>query len=1405
MNNEYNNFTYLNQLIHNGEKEVQLEHDIILGENEEKKFYNGIRINSDNIIIDADGHTIDARGLTRIFNITAENFIIKNVTLKNGTNKYGSAVIVKSETKGSFENCVFTCNSSEYGGALYNQKASIKISDCKFYENTSQRGAGITNHEGNITIKDSEFKNNKVGKYGGAIHNGYGKIDIMDCNFLENSANLDGGALSNFRGMVEIENTLFTGNKSEDRGGAVHNYIFATIKLTNCRFSENCANMGGALLNNSHAILTVNDSVFENNHSKDSYSDDIYNDSTLYLKESTFNNPRKSIVNNYKVYLTNDIIKNSIHNKGQQFTKLQSKEQDFTYLKDIIQNNRDNIILDYDIILDVWNNEDEKFSNGFEIGDDDLIIDGRGHVIDTQNNKDLFKFTGKNVHLKNLTLKGKIYVDKDATCIIEKSTIEVGKIINEGELIVSNCTFTNNYETALLNNNQLIIKNSDFKDNFKSIRNYNGELKVSDSSFRNNKTAIVNKSKLKLENIMFKDNYGLNGGAVYNCNENALIEIFDSKFIHNNAKSGGAVYNQSGLISINNCNFIENHSKKGAAITNIEGTITINDTLFHKNNADNYGGAIFSHQGKINIMKCNFIENSAVLTEIGYGGAIYAADLYGFDFESIIISNSSFKNNNAIKGGAIFNRTKLIVNDVNFNNNSAYESGGAILNEYKAYISDSDFSKNKSLSDKGHGGAIYNSYKTWDDNENFIDGDYYASYPTLTTMGVVMVKNTKFEENESKNEYSNDIFNKSSMILNNLYFNTSVQSILNNKNCYILSEKDEIIKKIQNNSAIITLLEENQKNFKYFNNSLVSKNIQLNYDIKHDCYYGRDDEDILINNDDILIDGQNHIINSQSEGKIVINGNNVTLKNIVLKGLIEIEVESSCTLENVSIQEGTLINHSNLIIKNSLFNKSGKICNMGKLTIINSEISENNSEDEIIENDAILKLINVNIKYNVSEHIIQNNKFLAITGCRLSDNEIEDSTIVNDGKSGSITETIFKNNNSIYEIHNKSELTIKDLKIEHKKAENIFNEGKIVIMDQEVEKTIRNCGKIDYGIRIKDSNDFTKLNEIISKNKNETVLNDDFIFREYDRKYFEGGIKLDSDDYIIDGRNNKIDADYISRVFIINAKRIRINNIHFVHGHTYEDINNSTAVCGGVIVICPDADVILENCLFEKNISEKYAGTILNLGKLEIVNCKFRENKAEENGGVILNKGILKVNNTKFDSNCAKKGGVIYNLENGLIEIFNTEFINNTARHGGCIYNNGKSLIEYSYFINNDVSGHMGHGGAICNDDELTINNSIFENNTAYNFGHGGAIANLNYGTLRITDSLFESCRAFNGGAIFCSIDSRNTIENTELSNNVARHYGGAIDNWEAILNTYNLKMKNNRAWRGNSIYTSRY
>lgn len=75
------NFTYLNKLIHSGEKEIKLEHDIIYEKGEKSMC---IFVDVNDIVIDGNGHSIDARGLTRIFIIKGRNVTIKNIKLQNG-------------------------------------------------------------------------------------------------------------------------------------------------------------------------------------------------------------------------------------------------------------------------------------------------------------------------------------------------------------------------------------------------------------------------------------------------------------------------------------------------------------------------------------------------------------------------------------------------------------------------------------------------------------------------------------------------------------------------------------------------------------------------------------------------------------------------------------------------------------------------------------------------------------------------------------------------------------------------------------------------------------------------------------------------------------------------------------------------------------------------------------------------------------------------------------------------------------------------------------------------------------------------------------------------------------------------------------------------------------------------
>ena len=70
------------------------------------------------IIIDGDGHTLDAKKSSRIFNVTADNVVLKNINFINGNalgfyeNFYGGGAIHWSGNNGSIQNCTFKANTA---------------------------------------------------------------------------------------------------------------------------------------------------------------------------------------------------------------------------------------------------------------------------------------------------------------------------------------------------------------------------------------------------------------------------------------------------------------------------------------------------------------------------------------------------------------------------------------------------------------------------------------------------------------------------------------------------------------------------------------------------------------------------------------------------------------------------------------------------------------------------------------------------------------------------------------------------------------------------------------------------------------------------------------------------------------------------------------------------------------------------------------------------------------------------------------------------------------------------------------------------------------------------------------------------------------------------------------------
>lgn len=234
---------------------------------------------------------------------------------------------------------------------------------------------------------------------------------------------------------------------------------------------------------------------------------------------------------------------------------------------------------------------------------------------------------------------------------------------------------------------------------------------------------------MTLKNIVFKNGYDAQGGAVYSLYGNLNVEncIFQDNTAYDN---GGAIYQSGGTLTVKNSQFISNKvdsSRKechGGAIYLYNGHAKISKSVFKYNTciskllkkhsqATKYqfgGGAVYLNEGSNHeIEECEFTGNKAS----NHGGAVYA-----YKAKSLKINKCIFKKNRSLfeDGGAITfnNGKKLTIKNSKFYNNRAYEDGGvmdAVSNSKKTYITITGCLFQGNIANKG-GGVFWMGLKS---------------------------------------------------------------------------------------------------------------------------------------------------------------------------------------------------------------------------------------------------------------------------------------------------------------------------------------------------------------------------------------------------------------------------------------------------------------------------------------------------------------------------------------------------------------------------------------------------------------------------------------------------------------------------------------------------------------------
>ncbi|WP_428059640.1 autotransporter domain-containing protein [Candidatus Avelusimicrobium stercoris] len=260
----------------------------------------------------------------------------------------GGALFTNDITAGSgrgtaltdIKNTTFKANTSDEGGAIFQNNAFIKIDGGKFLDNkaSSQGGAilqatpapGPKDAGGKLTILNSEFITNTaadgagaIGVYseaeitktsftnnestmnqgeGGAIYvGGWGQLTMKDSSFTGNKGNRGGAIASTNQGQgtpedpvayIKLDNVTFADNIASEEGGAIANYLIGgngnpnTIK--NSTFTGNKAGTkGGAIFNANKAVLNLEGNNTFADNTANGVANDIHNDGTLNINSGT--------------------------------------------------------------------------------------------------------------------------------------------------------------------------------------------------------------------------------------------------------------------------------------------------------------------------------------------------------------------------------------------------------------------------------------------------------------------------------------------------------------------------------------------------------------------------------------------------------------------------------------------------------------------------------------------------------------------------------------------------------------------------------------------------------------------------------------------------------------------------------------------------------------------------------------------------------------------------------------------------------------------------------------------------------------------------------------------------------------------------------------------------------------
>ena len=948
----------------------------------------------------------------------------------------------------------------------------------------------------------------------------------------------------------------------------------------------------------------------------------------------------------------------------------------------------------------------------YRLGDDNkgvssASVDSCTFINNTASNQGGAVYEGGKTGKATLDIKNSTFTNNSAKK--EGSAIYSGYTLN----IDDDTTFTNNmvymYYTGTLNIGEI----KTFTDLQKAINMVEGDIYLS-----SNVTMLASEADNFVNGIVVDhlvnlkcDGFTINAnnlGRIFNVTSTAdKLNIYNANLINGNADIGGAIYN-TGSVYAYNTNFINNTAATmGGAVFN-NGTLTIQKCIVDNNDitkrtssdSEDYGGAAIYNWYDSTL----FIKNSTISNNLkNYKNGDYVVGAVTSLGKTIISQNSYFVNNSGRWGGAISTAGYLLagddVNTLTVSGSTFKENGG--LYGAGIFVAGSDFTVSDCVFDKN---SAFGKGNMTPNNNNGA-----AIVVTDTGKDITgIITDSNFTNNKAHFSGAVDICEGKITIKNSIFVNNSAEycagaiavdsqinkpavEIINSKFDSNSAEYGGAIYNYYNLTVVDSTFTNNSKDTIYnFRVANLDLGIKTFTDLQNAIGLVRGT--LTLDSDIAMTDDEA----ANFKDGVAIN------KNIRIDG--KGHTISAEDLGRIfSIGEGFTVTLTNATLINGKADKGGAIYNDGSLTLSDVKLSDNAADSY---GGAV---------FNNGHLVVGNSVF-------------DSNDIVNRGSA-----SVDYGGAAIYNWYDGT-LTVSGSNFtnnikNYKNGDNLV--GAITTIGNATvsgSNFVNNSGRWGGAISATGA-------ELRKNSSTLTVSNT--IFKDNSALY-AGAVYIWGSNYNI-------------------ADCVFDNNTAFGKGNMTPNNNN-----GGALVVSQVS-----------RFNEPITGTISG--------SKFTNNKAQYGGAAYFNKGFVTITDSVFENNVATaEGGAVdfshASVKDLVVSINNSSFVGNKAPVAGAIFTNVDSKITNSNFTKNTAS----KGGAVLNENgaKLTVDNSTFKDNAADSYG--GAV--FNNGELVVSDSVFDSNDIVNrgsagvdygGAAIYNWENAKLDISKSNFTNNIKNYVNG--------------------------------